>query len=92
MSRFLEAANFYRKGDFLRGDASAATVRTAIASAALDWIALRVSATPARLDAFDKAHPDWPFADWERAVREGWLFTGKPSPVRDARHRRAISR
>jgi soluble lytic murein transglycosylase len=81
MARFVEAANFYRKGLFPQGDAAASALSDPIARAGLDWIALRVSATPARLDAFAKAHPDWPMAEWTRAVREGWLFTGKPAPA-----------
>ncbi len=80
LARFTTAANFYRKGQFPQGDAAAAGVTDPIARAGLDWIALRVSPTPARLDAFAKAHPNWPVADWMRAVREGWLFTGKPTP------------
>ena len=36
---------------------------------------------PARLDAFEKQHPDWPMSDWTKSVREGWLFSGKPSPA-----------
>jgi soluble lytic murein transglycosylase len=80
LARFTAAASFYRKGQFPQGDAAAAAVSDPIARAGLDWIALRVSPTPARLDAFAKAHPDWPVADWMRAVREGWLFTGKPTP------------
>jgi soluble lytic murein transglycosylase len=81
MLRFVEAANFYRKGAFPQGDASASAIADPIARAALDWIALRVSATPQRLDAFEKAHPDWPMAEWMRTVREGWLFSGKPTPA-----------
>ncbi|MDE3175026.1 MAG: hypothetical protein KGM15_02830, partial [Pseudomonadota bacterium] len=78
LARFSEAAAFYRKNQFAQGDASAAAIADPIARAALDWIALRVSATPDRLAAFEKAHPDWPMADWMRATREGWLFAGKP--------------
>jgi soluble lytic murein transglycosylase len=81
IARFTTAANFYRRGQFPQGDAAAVSVSDPIARAGLDWIALRVSPTPARLDAFAKAHPDWPVAEWMRAVREGWLFTGKPTPA-----------
>ena len=80
-AKFVEAAGFYRKNLFPQGDASAAGVSDPLARVALDWIALRVSPTPARLDAFEAAHRDWPLKDWRRAVREGWLFTGKPSPA-----------
>ncbi|HXT06579.1 MAG TPA: lytic transglycosylase domain-containing protein [Roseiarcus sp.] len=81
LARFTTAANFYRKGQFPQGDAAAAAVSDPIARAGLDWMALRVSPTPARLDAFAKAYPDWPVSAWMRAVREGWLFTGKPTPT-----------
>ncbi len=81
IARFTEAANFYRKSAFPQGDAAAAAISDPIMRTGLDWIALRVAATPARLDAFQAAHPDWPLADWTRSVREGWLFSGKPSPT-----------
>ncbi len=81
LARFTTAANFYRKGAFPQGDAAEAAVTDPIARAGLDWIALRVGPTPARLDAFAKAHPDWPVADWMRSVREGWLFSAKPTPA-----------
>ncbi len=81
IARFTAAANFYRKGAFPQGDLAAAAIDDPIMRTALDWVALRVAATPARLDAFDKAHPDWPLADWKRSVREGWLFSGKPAPA-----------
>ena len=81
MSRFIEAANFYRKNQFPQGDAAASAISDPIARAALDWVALRVVATPARLDAFERAHPDWPLADWRHALHEAWLFNGKPSPA-----------
>src|SRR6185437_6657359 len=58
LARFTTAANFYRKGQFPQGDAAAAAVSDPIARAGLDWMALRVSPTPARLDAFAKAYPD----------------------------------
>ena len=79
VAQFSIAANFYRKGQFPQGEA-AASISDPIARAGLDWMALRVAPTPARLDAFAKAHPDWPVGRWMRAVREGWLFTGKPTP------------
>ncbi len=79
IARFSDAAAFYRKGAFPQGDAAASAITDPIERAALDWIALRVAATPPRLDGFTQSHPDWPLADWVRAVREGWLFTGKPS-------------
>jgi soluble lytic murein transglycosylase len=81
MARFVEAAGFYRKGAFPQGDAAAAAISDPIARTALDWIALRVSPTPQRLDAFDQAHPDWPMADWAHSAHESWLFTGRPAPV-----------
>ncbi len=81
ISRFLEAAAFYRKNQFSQGDAASAAITDPIQRAALDWIALRVAATPQRLDAFAAAHPDWPLADWMQSVHEGWMFSGKPSPA-----------
>ena len=81
LARFSDAAGYYRKGQAPRGDAAASAIADPIARTALDWIALRVATTPDRLDAFEKAHPDWPMGDWMRSVREGWLFTGKPSPA-----------
>jgi len=81
LAHFATAANFYRKGQFPQGDAAAAAVSDPIARAGLDWMALRVSPTPARLDAFAKTYADWPVSAWMRAVREGWLFTGKPTPT-----------
>jgi len=81
ISRFVDAAAFYRKNQFPQGDAASAAITDPIERAALDWIALRVAATPPRLDAFAAAHPDWPLADWMQAVHEGWLFSGKPSPT-----------
>jgi soluble lytic murein transglycosylase len=80
LAKFMTAANFYRKGQFPQGDAAALAVTDPIARTGLDWIALRVAPNPARLDAFAKAHPDWPFAEWMRSMREGWLFTAKPKP------------
>jgi soluble lytic murein transglycosylase len=80
-ARFVAAAGFYRRADLPRGDAAAAAVSDTIARAALDWMALRVAPTPARLDAFQKAHENWPFADWFQALREAWLFSGKPAPA-----------
>jgi soluble lytic murein transglycosylase len=79
VASFTAAANLYRRGLFPQGDAIA--ISDPIARVGLDWIALRVQPTPARLDAFAKAHPDWPVADWMRGLREGWLFSGKPTPA-----------
>ena len=81
LARFVEAANLYRRSDFSGGDAAAAAIADPLQRSALDWIALRVVATPSRLDAFDKAHPDWPVRDWFQAQREGWLYAGKPAPA-----------
>jgi soluble lytic murein transglycosylase len=81
VARFTQAANFYRKSQFAQGDAAAAAVGDPIMRAGLDWIALRVAPTPARLAAFAKAHPDWPMADWMQSLREAWLFSGKPTPA-----------
>jgi len=80
ISRFTDVANIYRKGDLAGGDAAAAGLADPLQRTALDWIALRVAANPARLDAFEKAHPDWPAREWFQTLREGWLFSGKPSP------------
>ena len=81
LARFVVAANLYRRSDFAGGDAAAASIADPLQRAALDWIALRVVATPSRLDAFDKAHPHWPTHDWFGAQREGWLYSGKPTPA-----------
>ena len=81
LAGFSDAAGFYRKNQFPQGDGAASAITDAVARAALDWIALRVAATPDRLAAFETAHPDWPMRDWMRSVREGWLFAGKPSPA-----------
>jgi soluble lytic murein transglycosylase len=78
---FAEAAGAYRRGQFALGDAAAARVGDPIARVGLDWMALRVNATPARLDAFAAAHPEWPAGEWMRSVREGWLYSGKPAPA-----------
>jgi soluble lytic murein transglycosylase len=81
LARFVEAANLYRRSDFAGGDAAAASISDPLQRTALDWIALRVVATPARLDTFAKGHPDWPARDWFQAQREGWLYSGKPAPA-----------
>jgi soluble lytic murein transglycosylase len=81
IAHFVTVANFYRKGDFAGGDAAAAALTDPLEHTALDWIALRVAANPGRLDAFEKAHPDWPAGDWFQTLRESWLFSGKPSPA-----------
>ncbi len=81
LAHFVDVANLYRRNDFAGGDAAAAAIADPLQRTALDWIALRVVATPARLEAFAKAHPDWPTHDWFQAQREGWLYSGKPTPA-----------
>ncbi len=82
--RFSAAAALYRKGAEGAAAAIAASVPDPAQRAALEWIALRSVAAPdpARLDAFEAAHTDWPAADWLDAVREGWLFAQHASAKR----------
>ena len=81
LARFTAAAALYRKGVFPADDG----VSDPIARAGLDWMALRVAPTPARLDAFAKAHPDWPAAGWRhsrssvRSRTAAWV-RGRPAP------------
>ncbi len=81
VARFVEVANLYRRSDFAGGDAAAASISDPLTRTALEWIALRVVATPARLDGFAKNHRDWPLRDWFQAQREGWMYAGRPTPA-----------
>jgi soluble lytic murein transglycosylase len=82
-----EAVAFYKAGDLSRGDAAAKTARDALVHTLLEWAALRSAPHEAgfeRLAAFQKAHPDWPTADWLRHRMEAELYFSKATPARVA--------
>ncbi|WP_026362887.1 lytic transglycosylase domain-containing protein [Methylopila sp. M107] len=77
---------------FQRGDTSGAlairaSVSDAGAVALIDWLAIRLASRQcgfSRIDAFYRAHPDWPMASMvrRRAEEALWLENVQPSTVR----------
>lgn len=80
---FSAAAALYRRGAVAAADALARGLTDPLQRTALEWVMLRASAAPdgVRLEAFAHAHPDWPAADWIRAVRESSLYSRHAAPA-----------
>ncbi|MGE3247960.1 MAG: lytic transglycosylase domain-containing protein, partial [Beijerinckiaceae bacterium] len=77
-----EALAAYKKGDLQDGDAHARQAKGEVASAALDWAAVRLQPRKAgftRIMAFLDKYPDWPHRDWLLWRAEQSLFVDKPA-------------
>ncbi|ACB95495.1 lytic transglycosylase domain-containing protein [Beijerinckia indica] len=71
-----EALDLYRKGDLAAADKATGTlVKDDTVRTAIEWIVLqRFSSGFTRLQAFAKAHPQWPAQDWLRKRSEEALY------------------
>ena len=79
-----DALAAYRADNLAAGDALAARISDPLVRTALEWVALRDVSQKIgmeRLDAFQRAHPDWPTPTWFRHQAE----------ARTARMRDAVS-
>lgn len=76
-----EGLEAYRRGDFAKGNAAAATARDPLVATALEWTAIRLKPIEAghrRIARFMAAHPDWPGMDWLRKQAELALYAARP--------------
>ncbi len=74
---FIQALHAYKAGRISDGDAIASTQSDPAIKTALEWAAIRSARSTlgfTRLQAFLKANPDFPMADWIRRRAESALF------------------
>lgn len=79
-----KAVTAYKRGALAEGDALAASVDERTARALLEWVAIRsaTSVLPfARIDAFLKAHPNYPATSLFRRRAEEMLVAERKSPA-----------
>ena len=72
-----DAIAAYKSENVAAGDALAGRITQPVVRAALEWVALRDATQKiglGRLDAFGKAHPDWPTTTWLRHQAEARMF------------------
>ncbi|MDP3409283.1 lytic transglycosylase domain-containing protein [Bosea sp. (in: a-proteobacteria)] len=84
MDRLKSAVTAYRRGSLRDGDAIAQTIDDRTARALLEWVAIRSGASLipfARIDAFLKAHPNYPATSLFRRRAEEMLIAEKKSPA-----------
>jgi soluble lytic murein transglycosylase len=79
-----EAIAAYKAGELADGDLAASKNKDTLVQVALEWVALRTLPRQAgfeRLDAFVKAHPDWPSTPWLRRRAEEALYGDRRNPA-----------
>jgi soluble lytic murein transglycosylase len=84
MDRLKSAVTAYRRGSLRDGDAIAQTIDDRTARALLEWVAIRSGASLipfSRIDAFLKAHPNYPATSLFRRRAEEMLVAEKKSPA-----------
>ena len=84
IDRLKSAVSAYRRGALRDGDALAETIEDRTARALLEWVAIRSGASLipfSRIDAFLKAHPNYPATGLFRRRAEEMLVAEKKSPA-----------
>lgn len=79
-----KAVSAYRRGQLAEGDAIAASIDARASRTLLEWVAIRSAASVlpfARIDAFLKAHPNYPATTLFRRRAEEMLVAERKSPM-----------